>query len=59
MEALYDSIREEVAPYGAEIMVGNMSRGEGPIVVELFLLGRLVLAKNNEAKEGGERRPTQ
>lgn len=59
MEAVYDSIREEVARYGAEIMVGNMSRTEGPIVVDLFLLDRLVLTKNNEAKEGGEPRPTQ
>jgi thiamine monophosphate kinase len=59
VEALYDSIREEVARYGTEIVVGNMSRTEGPIVVEIFLLGRLVLTKNNEAKERGERRPTQ
>jgi hypothetical protein len=59
VETLYDSIREEVARYGAEIVVGNMSRTEGPIVVDLFLLGPLVLAKNNEAKERGERRPTQ
>ena len=59
MEALYDSIREEVTGHGAEIMVGNMSWTEGPIVVGLFLLGRLVLTKHKEAKEGGERRPTQ
>lgn len=59
MEALYDSIREEVARYGAEIVVGNMSWREGPIVVGPFLLGRLVLTKNKETKEGGERRPTQ
>lgn len=43
----------------AEIVVGNMSWTEGPIVVDPFLLGRLVLTKNNEAKERGERRPTQ
>jgi hypothetical protein len=59
VEALYDSIREEVARYGGEIMVGNMSRTDGPIVANLFLLGRLVLRKNNEAREARERRPTQ
>ncbi len=52
-------LREEAARHGGDIVGGNMSRTEGPIVVELFLLDRLVLAKNNEAKERGERRPTQ
>ncbi len=41
VEALYDGLREEIAAYGADIVGGNMSKTEGPIVVDLFLLGRV------------------
>lgn len=41
IESLYDGLREEIAGYGADIVGGNVSKTEGPIVVDLFLLGEV------------------
>lgn len=41
VEGLYDGLAEEAARYGADVVGGNISRSEGPIVIDLFLLGRV------------------
>ncbi|MGC8838897.1 MAG: thiamine-phosphate kinase [Anaerolineae bacterium] len=41
VDALYDGLREEASRYGADIVGGNMSKTGGPLVVDLFLMGRV------------------
>jgi thiamine-monophosphate kinase len=41
VEPLYDGLWEEIAACGSDIVGGNRSKTEGPIVVDLFLLGRV------------------
>jgi len=41
VDALYDGLREEASRYGADIVGGNMSKTEGPIVLDLFVLGQV------------------
>jgi thiamine-monophosphate kinase len=38
---LYDGLAEEASRYGADIVGGNVSRTEGPLVVDVFLLGKV------------------
>lgn len=41
IESLYDGLREEIGGYGADIVGGNVSKTEGPVVIDLFLLGEV------------------
>lgn len=41
VESLYEGLSEEAARYGADIVGGNLSRTDGPIVIDVFLLGRV------------------
>lgn len=41
VDALYDGLREEASLYKADIVGGNMSKTDGPTVVDLFLLGEV------------------
>ncbi len=41
VEALYDGLREEASRYDADIVGGNLSKTDGPIVVDVFLLGQV------------------
>ena len=41
VDGLYDGLREEAERYGADIVGGNMARTDGPIVVDVFLLGQV------------------
>jgi len=41
VEQLYDGLGEEACRYGADIVGGNVSRIEGPLVVDVFLLGKI------------------
>jgi len=41
VDALYDGLREEASRYDADIVGGNMSQTDGPIVVDVFLLGQV------------------
>ncbi len=41
VDALYDGLREEASRYGADIVGGNLSKTDGPIVVDVFLLGQV------------------
>jgi thiamine-monophosphate kinase len=41
LEQLYDGLGEEASRYGADIVGGNVSRTEGPLIVDVFLLGRV------------------
>lgn len=41
VDALYEGLREEAGRYGADIIGGNMSKTDGPIVVDIFLLGQV------------------
>jgi thiamine-monophosphate kinase len=41
VDALYDGLREEASRYGADIVGGNMCKTDGPIVVDVFLLGQV------------------
>jgi len=41
LEQLYDGLAEEASRYGADIVGGNVSRTEGPLIVDVFLLGRV------------------
>jgi len=41
VEGLYEGLREEAARHGADIVGGNLSRTGGPVVVDVFLLGRV------------------
>ncbi len=41
VDALYDGLTEEASRYGADIVGGNMSKTDGPIVVDVFLLGQV------------------
>lgn len=41
LEDLYDGLGQEASLYGVDIVGGNLSRTEGPIVVDIFLLGKV------------------
>jgi len=41
VDALYDGLCEEAGQYGADIVGGNMAKTDGPIVVDVFLLGQV------------------
>ena len=41
VEELYDGLGQEASRYGMDIVGGNLSRTEGPIVVDIFLLGKV------------------
>lgn len=41
VEELYEGLGEEAARYGADIVGGNLSRTDGPVVVDVFLLGKV------------------
>ena len=41
VEELYDGLGEESARHGADIVGGNLSRTDGPLVVDAFLLGKV------------------
>jgi thiamine-monophosphate kinase len=41
LEQLYDGLGEEARRYGADVVGGNVSRTEGPMVVDVFLLGKV------------------
>ncbi len=41
VEALYDGLREEIARYGGDIVGGNLSKTQGPIVLDVFMLGKV------------------
>jgi len=41
IESLYDGLRDEIGGYGADIVGGNVSKTDGLIVVDLFLLGEV------------------
>jgi thiamine-monophosphate kinase len=41
VDGLYDGLREEAEQYGADVVGGNVARIRGPVVVDVFLLGRV------------------
>ena len=41
VDALYDGLREEASRYDADIVGGNLSKTDGAIVVDVFLLGQV------------------
>ncbi|MGQ9584308.1 MAG: thiamine-phosphate kinase [Anaerolineae bacterium] len=41
VDAFYDGLREEAGRYGADVVGGNMAKIQGPVVVDLFLMGRV------------------
>jgi thiamine-monophosphate kinase len=41
VEELYEGLGEEAAGHGADIVGGNLSRTDGPVVVDVFLLGKV------------------
>lgn len=41
VEELYDGLGEESGRHGADIVGGNVSRTDGPLVVDVFLLGKV------------------
>jgi thiamine-monophosphate kinase len=41
VEALYEGLGEEAAEHGADVVGGNLSRTDGPVVVDVFLLGKV------------------
>jgi thiamine-monophosphate kinase len=41
VDGLYDGLREEASQYGADVVGGNVARIQGPVVVDVFLLGRV------------------
>jgi thiamine-monophosphate kinase len=41
VEELYEGLGDEAARYGADVVGGNLSRTNGPVVVDVFLLGKV------------------
>jgi thiamine-monophosphate kinase len=41
VDALYDGLAEEASGHGVDIVGGNLSRTDGPIVVDIFLMGKV------------------
>jgi len=41
VEELYEGLGKEATAYGADIVGGNLSRTDGPVVVDAFLLGKV------------------
>lgn len=41
VEGLYGGLAEEASRHGADIVGGNLSRTDGPIVVDVFLMGKV------------------
>ncbi len=41
VEELYEGLGDEAAGHGADVVGGNLSRTDGPVVVDVFLLGKV------------------
>jgi thiamine-monophosphate kinase len=41
VESLYDGLVEEASRHGADVVGGNLSRTDGPIMVDVFLMGKV------------------